>query len=113
MSSLERKYEKVKIRASEWNKANADKCRAAKKKFYAANRDHMREYNKKYQLTYYKRKRAAKELEGKPISLPEHWGGYLIKPTRFEFWQGRENRLHDRFQYLLTKSGWELARLSP
>lgn len=48
------------------------------------------------------------------IPLPDFWGGYRVKPCYFEFWQGRENRLHDRFAYSLTDSqGWDINRLSP
>lgn len=51
--------------------------------------------------------------EGK-IPLPDHWGGYRIVPERFEFWQGRPNRLHDRFAYSLSDTGeWSVARLAP
>jgi pyridoxamine 5'-phosphate oxidase len=46
--------------------------------------------------------------------LPEFWGGYLLVPERFEFWQGRENRLHDRFLYTrCAEGGWKIDRLSP
>lgn len=48
-----------------------------------------------------------------PIALPEYWGGYCLKPTLFEFWQGRENRLHDRLQYALKDDHWEISRLGP
>lgn len=44
---------------------------------------------------------------------PEHWGGYVVKPTLIEFWQGRSNRLHDRFEFSLTTSGWVRQRLAP
>jgi pyridoxamine 5'-phosphate oxidase len=45
---------------------------------------------------------------------PPHWGGFKIKPDRFEFWQGRPNRLHDRIAYSLDKSGmWQINRLAP
>ncbi len=47
------------------------------------------------------------------IPLPDFWGGYLVVPSEFEFWQGGENRLHDRFQYLRDGSGWAISRLSP
>lgn len=50
------------------------------------------------------------------IPLPDFWGGYRVRPTQFEFWQGRPNRLHDRFLYQRQsqqESGWEIQRLSP
>lgn len=51
---------------------------------------------------------------GKPIPLPPHWGGYRLKPDQMEFWQGRANRLHDRFRYTLKGDGtWTIDRLSP
>jgi pyridoxamine 5'-phosphate oxidase len=48
-----------------------------------------------------------------PIPLPDFWGGYLLTPDRWEFWQGRPNRLHDRFEYLPRAGGWEIRRLQP
>ncbi|XGB42035.1 MAG: pyridoxamine 5'-phosphate oxidase [Nodosilinea sp. LVE1205-7] len=48
------------------------------------------------------------------IPLPDFWGGYRVKPRSFEFWQGRPNRLHDRFLYSRNgDSNWTIARLSP
>ncbi len=48
------------------------------------------------------------------VPLPTFWGGYRVEPTRFEFWQGRPNRLHDRICYERgEKEGWERKRLSP
>ncbi len=47
------------------------------------------------------------------IPHPDYWGGYLLIPSRFEFWQGRENRLHDRFQYNLQDGEWSVQRLQP
>lgn len=44
---------------------------------------------------------------------PVHWGGYRIKPFMFEFWQGREHRLHDRLVYLLKQKKWHIHRLAP
>jgi len=48
------------------------------------------------------------------ISLPPHWGGYRLNPDRIEFWQGRPNRLHDRFLYSRQTDGaWQIDRLAP
>ena len=48
------------------------------------------------------------------IPLPSFWGGYRVKPTSFEFWQGRSDRLHDRFLYTpKTDEQWEIQRLAP
>jgi pyridoxamine 5'-phosphate oxidase len=49
------------------------------------------------------------------IPRPEHWGGYRVNPTFFEFWQGRPNRLHDRivYTYVAEKAEWQIGRLSP
>jgi pyridoxamine 5'-phosphate oxidase len=48
------------------------------------------------------------------VPLPSFWGGYRVKPQSIEFWQGRESRLHDRFQYTLQTGGvWQLDRLAP
>ncbi|WP_202214146.1 pyridoxamine 5'-phosphate oxidase [Methylacidimicrobium sp. AP8] len=48
------------------------------------------------------------------IPLPPHWGGYRLLPDEIEFWQGRSNRLHDRFQYLRAPTGgWKIQRLAP
>ncbi|MGI9536436.1 MAG: pyridoxamine 5'-phosphate oxidase [Desulfocapsaceae bacterium] len=51
--------------------------------------------------------------EGK-IPLPTFWGGYRVVPSEIEFWQGRENRLHDRFMYQMREnSSWSIERLAP
>jgi pyridoxamine 5'-phosphate oxidase len=52
--------------------------------------------------------------EGKDVSRPKHWGGYIVKPVEIEFWQGRPNRLHDRVRYQLQEDfSWKIDRLSP
>jgi len=53
------------------------------------------------------------ETSGKSLKRPEHWGGYILKPDLFEFWQGRPNRLHDRIVYQLDGIKWKKIRLSP
>lgn len=47
------------------------------------------------------------------LPRPEHWGGYKIKPSLMEFWQGRENRLHDRILYTQQADAWIIQRLAP
>ena len=47
------------------------------------------------------------------IPCPANWGGYVLKPNYFEFWQGRENRLHDRIIYVPGKGKWKMSRLAP
>lgn len=51
--------------------------------------------------------------EGEAIPRPPHWGGYRVIPDSFEFWTGRENRLHDRLRYDRTPEGWTVSRLYP
>ena len=51
---------------------------------------------------------------GREVPRPDNWGGYAVTPTRIEFWQGRDSRLHDRFLYELQPDGhWDLHRLAP
>ncbi|NII82498.1 pyridoxamine 5'-phosphate oxidase [Pedobacter riviphilus] len=49
----------------------------------------------------------------KGIAKPAHWGGYIVKPTRIEFWQGRSSRLHDRINFEKVKGIWTKTRLAP
>jgi len=50
---------------------------------------------------------------GDEVPLPERWGGYSVKPTSFEFWQGGDDRLHDRFRYRQGQEQWIIERLQP
>ena len=54
-----------------------------------------------------------REYEGRDIPRPEHWGGYRVRPETYEFWQHRDDRLHDRLRYARDGEGWRLERLSP
>ncbi len=57
---------------------------------------------------------AEQKYSGQPIPLPPNWGGYVLAPETVEFWQGRVNRLHDRFRYTKqADGGWVIDRLSP
>jgi pyridoxamine 5'-phosphate oxidase len=47
------------------------------------------------------------------IPRPPHWGGYRVRPTRIEFWQGRSSRLHDRILYEQVHENWQISRLAP
>lgn len=96
-------------------KAESDeyfKSRPAESRFSAAaspqsqvipNRDYL-----KAKITGLKTKYTADELQ-RPIS----WGGYKLRPLRIEFWQGRENRLHDRLVYSFSSDKWKIERLAP
>jgi pyridoxamine 5'-phosphate oxidase len=52
-------------------------------------------------------------FEGDEVPLPPHWGGFRLVPETYEFWQHRENRLHDRFRYRRNGDDWVIERLSP
>jgi pyridoxamine 5'-phosphate oxidase len=58
-----------------------------------------------------------RELEatfhGVEVPCPPHWGGFRVRPTTIEFWQGRDDRLHDRLRYRAGDGGWVVERLSP
>lgn len=62
--------------------------------------------------------RLSAEFDGGDVPLPPFWGGYVVEPLAVEFWQGRENRLHDRFRYLRsevdgTACAWQVVQLQP
>ncbi len=56
---------------------------------------------------------AKKRFEGVDVPRPPHWGGFSVRPTRLEFWQGRPSRLHDRYVYSKNGGGWKIEQLSP
>ncbi|MDY6800243.1 MAG: pyridoxamine 5'-phosphate oxidase [Bacteroidota bacterium] len=68
-----------------------------------SNRKYLEELQSEYE----------KKFEGKPPHRPDNWGGFILMPYTFEFWQGRPNRLHDRIEYYLDDSDWKLRRLAP
>jgi pyridoxamine 5'-phosphate oxidase len=56
---------------------------------------------------------ATVDFEGKEVSRPEWWGGYILVPEYFEFWLGRADRLHDRITYTKKDNSWVMKRLAP
>jgi pyridoxamine 5'-phosphate oxidase len=55
----------------------------------------------------------AREHEGSNVRRPDHWGGYRLVPETYEFWQHRDDRLHDRLRYRRANGAWVVERLSP
>jgi len=53
------------------------------------------------------------KYKGQIVPMPKHWGGYILEPTKIEFWQGRASRLHDRILYTKKNKTWKIERLSP
>lgn len=53
------------------------------------------------------------KYKGQTVPMPKHWGGYILEPTKIEFWQGRASRLHDRILYTKKNKTWKIERLSP
>ena len=58
-------------------------------------------------------KSVGEKYKGKKIPMPDHWGGFIIKPFEIEFWQGRPDRLHDRILFKLFNGRWKSNRLAP
>jgi len=59
-------------------------------------------------------RRLADRFEGADVPLPESWGGFRLEPDTIEFWQHRDNRMHDRLQYTRRPDGtWRIERLAP
>ena len=55
----------------------------------------------------------ATRFDGRPVPRPEDWGGYRLRPACYEFWQSRDDRLHDRLRYVRKGNGWRIERLQP
>jgi pyridoxamine 5'-phosphate oxidase len=56
---------------------------------------------------------AARRFEGAAVARPPFWGGFRIAPQAIEFWENRDDRLHDRWLYEQTANGWRVVRLCP
>lgn len=54
-----------------------------------------------------------KKFDGREVPRPAHWGGYIIKPGKFEFWQGRPGRLHQRYRYVNAGDDWRIETMAP
>ncbi len=84
--------------------------RASKIGAWASNQSSVLENREELEL----HEKALDKKWGDEIPKPDHWGGYLVKPQQYEFWQGRSSRLHDRIRYQLLDNGtWEISRLAP
>jgi pyridoxamine 5'-phosphate oxidase len=66
------------------------------------------------EILIYRWREFEQKFTGKDVPLPPFWGGYVLQPERIEFWQGRPNRMHDRFCYMCVgENEWRIGRLSP
>jgi pyridoxamine 5'-phosphate oxidase len=54
-----------------------------------------------------------REIDSENLKRPDTWGGFVVKPVKFEFWQGRQSRLHDRILYEKETGNWMISRLAP
>jgi pyridoxamine 5'-phosphate oxidase len=57
--------------------------------------------------------RVERRFEGQPVPCPPHWGGFRVRPSMIEFWQGQPSRMHDRLRYDRTDGNWVRTRLAP
>lgn len=55
----------------------------------------------------------AQQFKESEVPFPDNWGGFILVPNLFEFWQGRESRLHDRIEYIFENDNWTKQRLAP
>ena len=62
---------------------------------------------------YLEQKLSKFNISNNNLNRPSNWGGYILKPELFEFWQGRDSRLHDRIIFSKSKTNWDQKRLSP
>ena len=72
--------------------------------------ENEKSYKKQFHVIARDEARGGTDIE---IPRPAHWGGYVLKPTMIEFWQGRSSRLHDRICYVFEDNAWKIERLAP
>lgn len=98
-----------KVTAEEADLYFATRLRASQTGAWASHQDEVLSSREELRERF---NREEEKYKGMQIPRPPYWEGYRIAPHRLEFWQGRENRLHDRFVYLL-KTDWQISRLNP
>ena len=99
-----------KISAAESMKYFLSRPRESQLAAWASKQSHRIDSRKALMMQFEAMRNKFREGE---IPLPDFWGGYRVVPTRFEFWQGGGNRLHDRFEYVWQNSEWLTQRLAP
>jgi len=77
---------------------------------WASQQSHPLESREKLERRYAE---LEQEYAGREVPRPSHWGGFRLRPEAFEFWEHRENRLHDRTCYTRAREGWRVERLAP
>lgn len=100
-----------KVSEEESNQYFASRPRKSQLAAWTSRQDHVLANREELENAYAS---CEKKFEGKTVERPPNWGGFRLVPERFEFWQGRRSRLHDRFEYQISQGGgWTIQRLSP
>ena len=100
----------TRVTAEESDAYFASRPRDSRLSVYASRQSHVVESRAALEAAFEEARRAHPD---EAVPRPEWWGGYRLVPDEFEFWQGRESRLHDRLQYLKDGAAWRRQRLSP
>ena len=99
-----------KISPEKSKKYFASRPRLSQISVLASNQSSMIESRSELEMIFQK---LEKKYDGKEIPMPDYWGGYRLEHKEIEFWQGRRDRMHDRFVYTRNGTTWRIERLAP
>jgi pyridoxamine 5'-phosphate oxidase len=100
----------LKLSATESDNYFASRPRESQIGAHASEQSHVLKNREELEQKF---KNLTQSFGNKNIPRPSNWGGFIVTPLLFEFWQGRPNRLHDRIQYSLQNDEWKIERLNP